>query len=193
MTEGWNFVLHEGCWSTPMLILIWRWVTVEQVTYTSAINQHFIELISSRLNSLILDACSVKKAVFKENIWFVITMKAMMCSSKQACFHFSIRSYDSWNLVCFLCCIQKLSKTAYTDMGWYLNVYSDNISRVCIHGPVYLKPKHVQFAITVNWSYEVQTWNNVFALSSLQVISLLSNTVRVQNLNQVVELSTITC
>ncbi len=176
-----------------MLILVWRWVTVEQITYTSVINQHFIELISSRLNSLILDACFIEKAVLKENFWFVITIKTMMCSSKQACFHLSIRPYDSQNLVCLLCCIQKLLKTAYTDMSWYLNVYSDSILRVCIHGPVYLKLKHVQFAITVDWSYEVQTQNNVFVLSSLQVISSLSNTVRVQNLNQVVELSTITC
>jgi len=176
-----------------MLILVWRWVTVEQITYTSVINQCFIELISPRLNSLVLDACSVEKAVLKENIQFVIMTKSMMCSSKQACFYPSIRPYDSWNLVCFLCCIQKLSKTAYTDMSWYLNVYSDNISRVCIHGLVYLKLKHVQFAITVNWPYEVQTQNNVFVLSSLQVISSLSNTVRVQNLNQVVELSTIMC
>jgi len=43
---------------------------------------------------LVLDACSVEKAVLEENIWFVTMMKVMMCSSKQACFHFSIRPYD---------------------------------------------------------------------------------------------------
>jgi hypothetical protein len=191
MTEGWNFVLHKGCWSTPMLILVWRWVTVEQITYTSAINQHFIELISSRLNSLVLDACSVKKAVLEENIWFVTATKMMMCS-KQACFHSLIRPYDSWNLVCLLCCIQKLSKTAYTGMGWYLNVYSDNI--LSMHS--WPRISQTQTCSVCN-NRQLTIWSsNLKQCICLEFTAshiFIEQCCQGSNLNQVVELSTITC
>jgi len=73
-------------------------------------------------------------------------------------------------------------KTVYIDMKRYFNIDSDNISRVCINDFIYLEFKHVQCAIIVDWSYEVEIWNNVFILSLLQVIFSLSNIIRIQDL-----------